>query len=204
MRDVNTYTVSGLVAQAGGIPLPRGIVPDRLEAVLEAARAALGEADMLVISAGSSVSVRDLTARVISSLGAPGILVHGVALRPGKPTLLGICDGKAAIGLPGNPVSAMVVSELFLLPVIRRLLGVARPPEPRVSEATLALQISSVTGREDHIPVKLEDRDGEVFAHPVFGKSNLIYTMVKADGLVTVPIDANGLHEGDSVHVRLF
>jgi molybdopterin molybdotransferase len=204
VRDVNTYTVSCLVSRAGGIPLPLGIVPDRFEAVLEAARTGLKSSDILVISAGSSVSVRDLTANVVAHLGEPGVVVHGVSLRPGKPTILGVCCGKPVFGLPGNPVSAMVVSELFLVPVVYRLQGIAQPPQIRFIKARLSHHVPSMAGREDYVPARVTELDGELQADPVFGKSSLIYTLVKADGLIVVPIDSNGLHEGDWVDVRLF
>jgi molybdopterin molybdotransferase len=204
VRDVNTYTVGGIVARAGGVALRAGIVRDDYASLLAAAQAALEESDVLVLSAGSSVSVRDLTARVIAALGNPGVVVHGLALKPGKPTILAVCDGKPVIGLPGNPVSAMVVGGLILEPLLARLQGDTSPPaRPRVS-ATLARNVSSAPGREDYVPVRLLEREGRVWAEPVFGKSNLIYTLVRADGEVLVPLDATGLHEGEPVEVRLF
>jgi molybdopterin molybdotransferase len=204
IRDVNTYTIAGLVARAGGIPLPKGIIGDDYESLLSATRAALETADALVISAGSSVSTRDLTANVVNDLGKPGVVVHGVAVRPGKPTILGICNGKPVIGLPGNPVSAMVVAGLFLVPIIRRMQGLVNPPVRQRVTAKLAHNISSVTGREDYVQVRLVERDAQLWAEPVFGKSNLIYTLVKADGMLCVPLDSNGLHKGESVEVELF
>jgi len=204
VRDVNTYTVAGLVARAGGVPLLLGIIRDDFDALFAAARAGLDSADALVISAGSSVSTRDLTADVVNRLGQPGVLVHGVSVKPGKPTILGVCDGKPVFGLPGNPVSAMVVADLFLTPVLWRLQGVNTPPGRRRVTAKLAHNVASVPGREDYAPVKLAVRDGQLWAAPVFGKSNLIYTLVKADGLVRVPPDSNGLHEGEWVEVELF
>ena len=204
VRDVNTYTVTGLVARAGGLPLPQGIVGDDFDDLLAAARTGLDAADVLVISAGSSVSTRDLTAHVVNRLGQPGVLVHGVSVKPGKPTILGVCDGKPVIGLPGNPVSAMVVAGLFVVPVVWRLQGVASPPEHLRVEARLAHNVASAPGREDYVQVKVVEREGQLWADPVFGKSNLIYTLVKADGLLRVPPDSNGLHEGESVEVQLF
>ena len=207
VRDVNTYSVAGLVARAGGLPLPQGIVGDDFDELLSAARTATegrDAADALVISAGSSVSTRDLTADVVNRLGQPGVLVHGVSVKPGKPTILGVCDGKPVIGLPGNPVSAMVVAGLFLAPVVWRLQGVVSPPERRRVTARLAHNIASVPGREDYVSVKLVEREEQLWADPVFGKSNLIYTLVKADGLLRVPLDSNGLHEGELVEVQLF
>jgi molybdopterin molybdotransferase len=210
VRDVNSYTIAGLIEQAGGIPDRRGVVADDYGEILKQARAALESSDALVISAGSSVSVRDLTARVIGALGEPGVLVHGVNIKPGKPTILAVCDGKAVIGLPGNPVSAFVSARLFLLPALRKLLGLAPRGRsvPDVSSglrARLGRNISSAAGRTDYVPVRLERGPGKtVTAEPVFGKSNLIYTLIHADGLVTVPVDANGLHRDDEVEVTLF
>jgi molybdopterin molybdotransferase len=204
VRDVNTYTLAGLVERAGGIALPRGIIPDDFDVLYQAARAALDASDALVLSAGSSVSVRDMTSDVIDRLGKPGVLVHGVSLKPGKPAILAVCDGKPAFGLPGNPVSAMVVADLFITPTLWRMQGLARPPERRSIRARLTHNVASTPGREDYIQVKLIERGGEVWADPIFGKSNLIYTLVKADGLMVVPLDANGVQEGELVEVRIF
>jgi molybdopterin molybdotransferase len=204
IRDVNSYAIAGLIARSGGIPLLQGIIKDTYESLLSAARSALNASDLLVISAGSSVSTRDLTADVINALGKPGVLVHGVAVRPGKPTILGVCNGKPAIGLPGNPVSAMVVAGLFLTPLLRRMQGAENPPARGRITARLTHNISSVPGREDYIQVRLEEREGDLWAEPVFGKSNLIYTMVKAEGMICVPLDSNGLHKGELVAVELF
>lgn len=204
IRDINTYTISGLVEQAGGIPLLQGIIKDNYESFLSAARSALDAADLLVISAGSSVSTRDLTAKVVNNLGKPGVMIHGLAVKPGKPTVLGVCDGKPVIGLPGNPVSAMVLASLFVAPIIRMMQGVTDPPPRRLVSARLGHNIASVTGREDYVQVRLVKREDQFWAEPVFGKSNLIYTLVKADGMVRVPLDSNGLHKGELVEVELF
>ena len=123
VRDVNAVTVAATVEAAGGVALPGGIVPDDMTALTARARAALADADALVISAGSSVSHRDITARVIALLGAPGILAHGIAIRPGKPTIVALCDGKPVIGLPGNPASAAVVAWRIVRPLVRMLGG---------------------------------------------------------------------------------
>jgi molybdopterin molybdotransferase len=205
VRDINSYTLSALVEQTGGTPDRRGIVPDKYEAVLKEAETAIESADILVITAGSSVSVRDITVDVIESLGAPGVLVHGVSLKPGKPTILAVCGGKPVIGLPGNPVSALVAARLFLIPAVETLLGADRSDFLAFAtvKARLTRNISSLPGREDYIPVRLfSGKTPE--AEPVFGKSNLIYTLVHADGLITVPLDANGLHSGEEVEVVLF
>ncbi len=204
IRDINTYTISGLVARAGGIPLPQGIVPDDYHALLSAARAGWDAADVVVISAGSSVSVRDLTAEVVGELGRPGVIVHGVALKPGKPTILAVCGGKPVIGLPGNPVSAMVAGGLFIAPLLARLQGRHDLSAKRCAVARLSRNVASAPGREDHVPVRVVEREGELWAEPVLGKSNLIYTLVHADGTFRVSLDVNGVHQGETVEVELF
>lgn len=211
IRDINSYTLAAQVTQAGGEPLPLGIATDDYETQLEAALQGLEEADVLVFSAGSSVSSRDLTADVINALArsgeacSHGVLVHGLSIRPGKPAIVGVVEGKPAFGLPGNPVSAMVVFDLLVRPTLYHLVGCAHIPEPPTAPATLARDIASAPGREDYVPVRLS-RYGNLGldAEPVFGKSNLIYTLVRADGLVQVPLDKAGLYAGETVMVRLF
>lgn len=204
VRDVNTYTLSALVTQAGGEPVLYGILPDQRPALEAAARHAHATCDVVLITAGSSVSTRDITSEIIATLGAPGVLAHGVALKPGKPTILAACDGKPVIGLPGNPVSALVVAGLFVTPLLRRMLGVQAPRlTPRIS-AHLTVNIPSEAGREDYVPVRVSGDEGAYEAEPVFGKSNLIFTLVRADGLVRVPPEANGLPAGAQVEVLLF
>ncbi|MEZ4771214.1 MAG: molybdopterin molybdotransferase MoeA [Caldilineales bacterium] len=202
VRDINSYTLAALTRQAGGVPVTYPVVPDRLEALQDAAKRALSENDLLVISAGSSVSYRDMTAQVIQGLGEPGILVHGVSVKPGKPTILAVCDGRPVFGLPGNPVSAMVIFDLFVAPAIRLFLG-AEAAAKTQHPARLARNVASATGREDYVQVRLETRDGELWAVPVFGKSNLIYTLIRSDGVVRVPLDSNGIAQGSWVTVEL-
>ena len=205
IRDVNSYTIAAQVTQAGGEPVPLGIVADDYGEQLAAARKGLKRADVLVFSAGSSVSSRDLTADIINALGEPGVLVHGLSIRPGKPAIVGLVAGKPAFGLPGNPVSAMIVFDLLVRPTLYRLAGCATLPEPPTTPAFLAQDIASAPGREDYVPVRLTRNEaGELTAKPVFGKSNLIYTLISADGLVKVPLDKAGLYAGEPVAVRLF
>ena len=145
-----------------------------------------------------------MTAAAIDELGEPGVLVHGVNTRPGKPTILGVCDGKAVIGLPGNPVSALVNGYVFVVPLVRRLLGQSVDVvRPSVS-AKLTVNIPSQAGREDWIPIKLKETAEKSFlAEPIFGKSNLIFTLVGADGLLKIAPDATGLSAGEMVDVIL-
>lgn len=202
IRDINSGTIAALCQRAGADAHTHAIVPDQPETLYAALSGALPEADMVVVTAGSSVSVRDMTASTINRLGTPGVLVHGVAARPGKPTILGVVDGKPVIGLPGNPVSALVMFTLFGVPAIAGLMETAtRPVRVR---ARVTVNVPSVAGREDHVPARLMDRDGETWAEPVFGKSNLIFTLVGAHGLLTVPLNTTGLREGAWGEVVLF
>jgi molybdopterin molybdotransferase len=204
VRDVNSFTLSALVTQAGGIPKLYGIIADTRQAMLAAAREAWEKSDLVVITAGSSASTRDLTAEVIDQLGEPGVLVHGVNVRPGKPTILAVCDGVPMIGLPGNPVSALVIAGLFVLPVIRALQGETYAQLRPMVLATLELNLASQAGREEWVPVRLLPGEHGLHADPVFGKSNLIFTLSKADGLVRIAPDATGLAAGTQVEVLLF
>lgn len=206
VRDINSYTLGALVEKSGGVAVRYGIVSDQFQALKEAAAKALSECDAVIVTAGSSASTRDMTADVIRLLGEPGVLVHGINTRPGKPTILGVCGGKAVIGLPGNPVSALVNGYLFVVPVIEKLLGAL--PKPRATvQATLTVNLPSQAGREDWWPVKLavssQQSAVKFEAEPIFGKSNLIFTLAAANGLLRIHPDATGLSAGESVEVIL-
>ena len=203
IRDINSYTLAALAAQAGAEPHLFGIAPDTPTGYAARARAAFDQADILVLTAGSSVSARDLTRQIISDLGAPGILQHGLAIKPGKPTILALCDGVAVLGLPGNPVSALLVARETLLPLIAHHLGTGAEV-PGTLRALLKDGIASVNGRVDSIPVRLQsDSEGNWIAQPIFGKSNLIATLAQADGLVILDLDISGLPAGSAVEVVL-
>ena len=217
VRDVNSFTLAALVEKSGGTAKVYGIVSDSFDALTAAATQALSECDMVLITAGSSASTRDMTAEVIRSLGEPGVLVHGINTRPGKPTILGVCNGQAVIGLPGNPVSALVNGYLFVVPVIENLLGMLAKPRANLL-ARLTVNLPSQAGREDWWPVRLlrpepipagadstsfPEGTVEYQADPIFGKSNLIFTLAAADGLLRIHPDATGLSAGEMVEVIL-
>lgn len=204
VRDINSYTIFGMVQQNGGIPKLYGIVRDHYELLEQKVNAAVEENDLVVISGGSSVGTRDATGRVIEGLGAPGILAHGLSIRPGKPTILGMVGNKPVFGLPGHPVAAMVVFDLLIKPTMKHLLGLTRArPEPEAA-AKVSRNVASGPGREDFVRVMLEQRNGELWAVPVLGKSGLISTMVRADGIFRIPLDQEGVMAGEVVQVRLF
>jgi molybdopterin molybdotransferase len=198
VRDAIAVALAALVHEAGGEPDLRGIVPDDAETLRAALQNALATSDVVVVSAGSSVGMRDQTAAVVAELGE--IFCHGLALRPGKPTLLADCDGVPLVGLPGNPRSALVVFRLMGVPVVRLVGGCTAPPPDAVVSARLGRDLPSVTGRLDVVQVAL--RDGT--ATPLFGPSALLSILGAADGYVVVPEDATGLDAGTTVDVTLY
>lgn len=204
IRDINTYTIAARIAQCGAEPVIIGLAPDEYEPQLQAAREGIGVADALVFSAGSSLSTRDMTADVFNQLGDPGVLLHGISIKPGKPTIVAVADGKPLFGLPGNPVSALVVFDLLVAPTIHLLSGARNQPATNTVNATLTADIPSESGREDYVPVTLSNSNGTIHATPVFGKSNLIYTLINSDGLIQVPAHSGGLYAGEEVSVRLY
>jgi molybdopterin molybdotransferase len=206
IRDINSYSVSALVKGAGAMPVLFGVVPDEAALLREALLRGIAGGDVLVVSGGSSVGERDLMVHVVGSLPESEILVHGVAVSPGKPTLLARVKGKALFGLPGHPVSALLVARVFLLPFLAFVGGDELKPKrsERRVEARLGTSVPSVQGREEYVRVRLEERDGQWIAWPVFGKSSMLSTMVRSDGLFRIPIHAEGIAEGERVEVILF
>ncbi len=206
MRDANSYALAAQVAAMGGEPLFLGIVPDRLESLVAGLQEALQTADLVLLSGGSSVGARDLAIAAIQSFPEAEVLVHGVAISPGKPTILARIGPKPLFGLPGHPVSAMVVMEVLVRPLLDRLLGQTAPYQSwgRMVTATLSRNLASTPGREDFIRVRLQLKDDTLWADPVLGKSGLISTMVKADGWISIPLNTEGLEKGELVEVGLF
>jgi len=204
VRDINAYTLSALTEKHGALPMRLGIAADSIADYRWRAEAGFAASDILLLSAGSSVSARDYTRDVINGLGAPGVLQHGLATKPGKPTIIAVCEGKPVIGLPGNPVSALLVARQLLPHLIARFLG-QPPPAPATIKASLSQRVASVSGREDWVPVKLSgSADGRTMAEPIFGKSNLIFTLIYADGLLSVPLNTGGYDAGSLVDVERF
>lgn len=185
VRDINSFALEALINEQGGEAVRLGIVPDDPLVLKETLKSALTDCDAVLITAGSSASARDMTSQVIGEAGSPGVLVHGVNIRPGKPAILAVCDGIPVVGLPGNPVSALVIAWLFVPAMIHRIQGQIKNPIKKQIPARLTINVSSQAGREDYIPVKLELESGEYQAEPIFFKSNLIFNLVKADGLMS-------------------
>jgi molybdopterin molybdotransferase len=200
VRDATAPALGALVADAGGEPVLGGIVPDEVGLLEQALRDALPVSDVLVISAGSSVGTRDETANAVARLGPPGIWCHGLAIKPGKPTLLAECDGVPVIGLPGNPRSALVVFRLLGMPVIRLVGGCTAPPPLPSTRARLSRDLASATGRLDVVQVTVADG----VATPLFGVSALLSVLARADGYIMIGEEKTGLDAGSEVNVVLY
>ena len=212
VRDATAVALAALVADAGGTPVHGGIVPDDPAVLEKEVREALAVSDVIVISAGSSVGARDETANVVARLGPPGIWCHGLAIKPGKPTLLAECarasgansdsgePGIPVIGLPGNPRSALVVFRMIGMDLIRLVGGcTAPPPEPSV-QARLDRDLASATGRLDVVQVRVSGGA----ATPMFGLSALLSVLTAADGYIVIPEEATGFDAGTEVDVTLY
>jgi molybdopterin molybdotransferase len=198
VRDATAPALGGLVADAGGVPMYAGIVPDERGALEKTLAGLLDDSDLVVVSAGSSVGIRDETTAAVSALGT--VWCHGLALKPGKPTLLAECRGVPVVGLPGNPLSALVVFRLVGVPLVWSLAGCTSvPPEPS-TRARLSRNLASAAGRLDVVQVRV--RDG--VAEPLFGPSALLSVLTRADGYVVVPEPATGLDRGTDVEVILY
>lgn len=203
VRDVNSFTLSGLSIKAGAVPLKMGILRDVYEEIKVAVEKAFENSDIVLITGGTSAGLKDMTAKVIDELGSPGVLFHGASIKPGKPIIGGVCRGKPVFGLPGHPVAVYICFELFVKPVIEQMLGLEERKVKRFLKAKMARNLHSQAGREDFIRVSLEDKDGQLWAVPLLSKSGLIMSLVKADGIVYIPSDLIGLQEGDEVLVEI-
>jgi molybdopterin molybdotransferase len=201
IRDINTHTLSGQVLAAGGMPAVFGIVKDNREDLMVKCRRALERTDMVMISGGSSVGARDFTVEVLDALPDTDILVHGISISPGKPTILARSGGKAFWGLPGHAVSAMVVFAVVVRPFLDRLCGLQTAARQFPIQAVMSRNLASAQGRVDYVRVRLVEADGHTMAEPILGKSGLINTMVKADGLIAIGMNIEGLEQGTLVEV---
>lgn len=205
VRDINSFTLRGLIVHHGGIPVWKGICHDEYETIRSTVAEALQNADLVLIIGGTSAGVRDMSASVIDSFGKPGVLFHGVALKPGKPLIGGMIGPKPVLGLPGHPAAVVGTFENFVRPVLASLAGLqSEAVTSHAVTARITKAVASVAGREDHIRVRLEDLNGELCAVPVLGKSGLITTLVRADGIVKIPAAKLGLDAGEQVSVHVF
>ena len=203
VRDINSAALAAQVSQLGMQPTAYGIIPDQRQQLAQATSHALAECDAVLISGGSSVGVRDATVQVLEDLGE--VLLHGIRIAPGKPTIFALCGDKPVFGLPGNPVSSIVVFEKVVSPALQKRSGRARlgRHHPQV-QAVLSKNVPSARGRDDFVRIKLERRDGAVYAEPIYAHSNNISSLSKADGMLAIPAGVEGYAKGEPVTVELW
>jgi molybdopterin molybdotransferase len=202
IRDVNSYMIASQIEETSATPVPYGIVPDDKDKLKSALETALSECDIVLMSGGSSVGTMDMTASIIDEAGEPGVFVKGVAIRPGKPTIIGSVSGKPVFGLPGNPVSAYFIFRVFVSPLIRRMSGeiVTRN---EVIVARLKTNVPSSAGREEYVPVNLEKTSDGYLADAAAYKSGLITALSSTDGFIRIDRNKEGLAKGELVEVTL-
>ena len=202
--DVNRLVLSSMCLEIGAEPLDLGIAKDNIEEIKEKIRVGMEKADAIITTGGTSVGYADLVPKAVNQMGTPGVVVHGVAMRPGMPTALAVLHEKPIFILSGNPVAAMIGFEVFVRPVLLKLLGVENEPRPMV-RAKLTRRVPSALGRRVFLRVRVFEREGEFFAEPVrIRGSGLLTTMTEANGYVIIPEDREGLDENESVLVYLF
>lgn len=206
VRDINSYTLYGAALSCGGAPRLYGIVSDDEKDLRETLERCLKENDIALLSGGSSVGARDVAFKVISAMGEPGVLFHGLSIKPGKPAVGAVVGQKPVFGLPGHPASAMVVFDLLVAPLVQKGAYPAKPEEAQMEfpiRAIIARSLHSAAGRVDFVRVKLTTSLGRLYAEPVLGKSGLIGTLVKADGLARIPAGKEGVEAGETIEVKL-
>lgn len=207
VRDVNSYTLAACARRAGATATAYGLVEDNLTSLKAALENALAENDVVFLSGGSSVGVRDLTVGAIEEIEGAELINHGVAISPGKPLILAKCGNKAIWGLPGQVASAQVVMFILGMPFLRYLGGdtnafdQSRWPS---KQAEISRNVPSKPGREDYVRISITEKDGKTVATPVLGKSGLLKTMLQADGVAKIGADSEGIYEGATVDVLFF
>ncbi len=202
IRDSNSFALAGGIEAAGGNAVCYDIVKDNFDTLLAVVQEAITDCDMLLISGGSSVGYRDATLKVIEALEDSQLLLHGIAIKPGKPTILASVGGKPVFGLPGHPVSSYFIFSIFAVPLIGTMMGYTAPSYGVM--AHLSEAVPSNHGREEYVAVYLSRQNGVWTAQPVRGKSGLITTLTKANGYVCIPRNCEGRAAGDEVKVFLF
>lgn len=208
IRDINSYSITSYLNKIGASAKKVGIVEDKFESLKEAVKKELAQ-DLVLISGGSSVGIKDMTIDLLNSLGEPGVLLHGLAIKPGKPTILAVIEGTIVIGLPGHPASAWTVNNVLVAEIVRVLNGEKEASEIGISKnkypikAELTRSLVSDKGREEYIPVKILKKDDKLFAEPLLGKSSLITNLANGDAVLIVPRNQEGKEKGEIVELNL-
>jgi len=211
IRDINTYTISYLLSEINAEVTQVGIIEDTYEKLKSSIEKYL-DYDLILVSGGSSAGLKDVTVDVINELGEPGVLVHGLKVKPGKPTILGKINNTPIMGLPGHPGSAWIIANKFVLPLVKLLSGQYDVNNVRkninkediIQPAILSRNISSDKGREEIIPVLIEEKEGEKFAKPLLGKSSFMRIFIESDGYLEIEVAKEGIEKGQKVNVYLF
>ena len=202
--DVNRPVLMAMVEECGGVPLDLGIAKDDAEEISKKLKRGLTSADLVLVTAGTSVGKGDLVPDVINALGKPGMLVHGIAMRPSLPTGLAVVNRKPIVSLPGLPVSAMIAFSTFVQPLILRMLGTEQDPQPKI-RARATKRIVGVPGFRTFIRVLVREKEGKLFVEPLRAPgSGILTTLTRANGMVVVPENVEGYDEGAEVEVQLF
>ncbi len=202
IRSINAWTLAALTERYGGESIALGIAHDSKAEITARLREGLRLADIVVISGGSSVGTKDLTLDCIQSFEGSEIRANGLALKPGKPTILATIEEKPVIGLPGHPVSCMVIFYLIVRPLMNLMLSSAEAiRDQRVVRARISQNISSVSGREEYVRVSIKEQQGELWAERIPGGSNVISSLSQSDGLVRIDIESEGIEKGEIVDV---
>ncbi|MCW4007756.1 MAG: molybdopterin molybdotransferase MoeA [Candidatus Bathyarchaeota archaeon] len=203
--ESNRVMLSALCREIGAEPVDFGIAKDDLAEITEKLKAALQKCDAVVTSGGTSVGGFDLVPEAVNNLGKPGVITHGVAIRPAMPTALAVVEGKPVLILSGNPVAAAIGFEVFGRPLICKLLGMPQTEQRPVVNAVMARRVATALGRKTFVRVHVTIRNGVFIAEPISARgSGIISTMTRSNGFVIVPENREGVAEGESVMVHLF
>jgi len=203
--DINAYTISTAVQECGAQPLNFGIIPDEIGELKAVLKKALNSADIVITSGGVSVGPMDVVPKVLNMLGKPGVIISGIAVKPGKPTTIAIVDGKPIFSLPGHPTSSLLIFYILVRPIILKMAGERQEP-PFTLKAIITEKMFQAKGRRTFVMVNLiRDKSGKLLAQPVsLGLSGAITTLSKADGFVIIPERRQFINAGEEVTVYLF
>jgi molybdopterin molybdotransferase len=207
VRNINQHSLAGLIEECGGELKDWGVIRDDRAELTRAIGAALEWGDLVLLSGGSSMGAKDIALETILSFPDSEFIFHGISIAPGKPTIFAKACAKPILGLPGYPVSALVIFDLFAAPIIRRLAGESVESLGRFAKtvkAKMKTNVASQIGREDYVRVTLDGEANQLFATPLPSKSGAIFTLVKADGMVRIEMNQDGLEQGEEVEVILF
>jgi len=208
IRDINSYSITSYLNKIGGDAKKVGIIKDEFNSLKEALKKELDQ-DLVLISGGSSVGIKDMTIELLNSLGEPGVLLHGLAIKPGKPTILAVIEGTIVIGLPGHPASAWTVNNILAAEIVRVLNGAKEAAEigsenqKYLIKAKLTRNLVSDKGREEYIPVKIIKKNDKLFAEPLLAKSSLITNLAYGDAMLKIPRNQEGKDKGEIVELTL-